>query len=129
MGDLAEEFKASIQAFYDALMSKDPDGVLSLCTEDAVLGWGPYSFEGKEEIKRWATELGLHFAWFRLENVSVAQEKDSVVHRFNIRVTMPNGQRGWLPVEGKYEFEKGRFRRIWINPSRGYILIKRRDFS
>ena len=124
-----KDVEASIQGFYDALMNKDLEGLLSFCTEDAILMWASFTFKGREEIKRWAMEFGEHFTKLTLENISIVQAKDYTIHRFNITITLPDERKGWAPGVGRYEFKNGKFQRIWIDlfRKRGRILIKRRD--
>jgi ketosteroid isomerase-like protein len=50
-----EEIKGMMRDFLKAVMEKDVDGALSLCTEDAVWVNPMGTFEGKSEIKRGVT--------------------------------------------------------------------------
>lgn len=127
--DISLSHEQVVKAFYDALMKKDLQSLDSLCTEDATLMWALYKFEGRNEIKKWAAELGEHFCKLILDHTFMDGGKDYIVHKFNLKVTMPNGRRGWIPGVGKYEFKDRKLKQIWMNPIRssGNILITQKD--
>lgn len=120
-------FITSIRCFYNSLMDGNIENLISLCTEDAILNWGPYKFEGREEIRTWATELRLLFPKLKIKEVRLFVRENNIAHKFILNVTTPDGRNGWIPCEGVYKFKNSSIDNIKINLSYGSLKIKSRN--
>lgn len=123
-----EEIMASIRGFCDALMRRDVEKALSLCTEDAALLWGPFVFEGRREIKRWMTGLGELFPKLKLRDKSLRRplrvKGNRATHDLVIEIILPDSQMARMPGFAVYEFRHRKIRRVKFTLSYGYVTVK-----
>jgi len=119
-----EKNKAVIRSFHRALITNNVDEALSYFTDDAVLIWGPFTFQGKEEIRRWVIELGEMARNLQFGEKSFVIQGNRVTIEFFMGLLTYDGKRGLIPGTGVYEFKNGKFQQIKITLSYGYVLIK-----
>lgn len=127
--NMSDGIEVSIEGFYNALINRDVERMMSLFTEDATLSWGPFEFKGWNEIKKWATDLGRMFPKLKVNRGGLIVSENQTFHKFTMEVTTPDGREGLIHGEGRYEFDNLRIRRVWINLTRGYIIIKRGELK
>ena len=121
--------KNRVHKFYFALMRNDLSELLSFLSEDSVLWWGPYRFQGKEEIKRWASELREMFPLLFIKEKSLRVEGDHVVHEFLIESVTRDEQRGWLPCVGIYDLNDDLIQSLRIKLLHGWLSVKKDDLE
>ena len=114
---------------YDALMKDDIGRMLSLLTENAILEWGPFTFEGKERIKQWGTELRQMFIdlSFGLNQLTIKNNVAS--HNLLMSVTVPGGRRGLMKAMGNYKFKNRKIQNINITILEGILLVSKEELS
>lgn len=122
-----EAIRASIRGTYKALIGKDVEGALSFYADDATLVWGPYTFKGREEIRKWATEVTQQFEKLFVMETGLTVEGNKATHGFVIQITTSDGFRGRLPGIGVYEFRDGKIQSVKVVLSRGAIVLKREE--
>lgn len=120
----AEDNKATIRSFYKALTAKDVDKTLSFFTDDAVLIWGPFTFRGKEEVKRWLIELGELALSLQFGEKSFATQGNMVTNEFFLGLLTYDGKKGLIPGTSIYEFKNGKIQQIKVTLSIGYVLMR-----
>ena len=119
-----EESKTVIRSFYKALSNKDVSEALSFFTDDAVLVWGPFTFRGREEIRRWMVELGELASSLQFGEKSLAAQGNVITNEFFMGLLTNDGEKGLIPGTGIFEFKGGKIQQIRISLSYGYVLMK-----
>lgn len=119
--------KEHVHNFCNALAGRRREILSTLLLDDAVLFWGPYVFKGKERILTWAQELHDLFPFMAFKEKTLVVEGSSAKHEFLIAFIAPQGQKGWLPCEGIYEFQKDRIRFLKIKVLHGFLAVNRDD--
>lgn len=120
----AEDNKATIRSFYKALTAKDVDKTLSFFTDDAVLIWGPFTFRGKEEVKRWLIELGELALSLQFGEKSLIAQGNVVTNEFFMSLLTHDDKRGLIPGTSVYELNGGKIQQIKVTLSIGYVLMR-----
>ena len=123
------EKRDQVRKFCLALMNNNLSELLRLFSRDPVVSWGPYRFQGKEEIRRWASELGEMFPELFISEKLMEIEGDQARHEFLIESVTRDGRRAWLPCVGTYELEGRRIRSLNIQLLRGWMAVKREDLE
>jgi hypothetical protein len=116
-----------VHGFYQTLTGKNLDKLISLLSDEASLSWGPYDFKGKESILTWAGELFELFPFMTFKEKSLEVQGSLVKHEFLIAFMTSQGQKGWLPCEGTYEFDGDKFSRVKVNLLHGFLAVNRDD--
>ncbi len=131
MEQLSEkEAEACVLGFYYALKTEDLDKMLALCAEDMSLTWGPFTFKGKEDVKRWAAELWHHFKEIKFARFELhVLRENRVESMFDLEATNLNGPRGRLTGAGAFRFKDGKIQDIQINVMGGFIFYKEKDIQ
>ena len=130
MGSLPErEMEDRVCNFYYAIKTENIEAMLAVCAENISLAWGPFQFDGQEELKRWATEMWYHFKDIKFARFELqcTPHEDTVSSMFDIEVTNLNGPRGRLVGSGAFELFKGKIQDIKINLLSGFIFCKQQD--
>ncbi|MDQ1280405.1 MAG: Nuclear transport factor 2 family protein [Thermoproteota archaeon] len=120
----AEDSKTVIRSFYKALSNKDVGKALSFITDDAILVWGPFTFRGREEIRKWMVELGELAIGLQFGEKSLAAQGSMITSEFFMGILTNDGERGLIPCNGLFEFKSGKIQQIRITLSYGYVLMK-----
>jgi hypothetical protein len=116
-----------VHSFCQALTGKTLDTLSTLLSDEASLSWGPYDFEGKDNILAWAGELFELFPFMTFKEKNLAVQGPSVKHEFLIAFMTSQGQKGWLPCESTYEFKGGLIDRVKVNLLHGFLAVSRDD--
>lgn len=124
-----EEKRVRVQGFYQALLEKDFETLLKSCTEDVILFWGPYKFEGREKVKQWATEFKELFPRSGIADKVVKFEENRMTNDFVLSFIIPSGECGWLQCVGTYGFEGDKIQSVRIEPLKGIFTIKKEDLE
>ncbi len=114
---------AVVDSFYEALRSGNVEVIRSTFAEDAVLTFGPFRFEGREEIVLWAVELKKHFPYLGCSKIGTRTKDDEIFHRFTLRVIGPNRVKGKLQCIGRYLVRDSKIHRALIRGSDGVLEI------
>jgi hypothetical protein len=104
-------------------MDNDVEQILSFFLDDATLVWGPFKFEGKREIEKWAKGLFEIFPKLNLRNKGVNFQGSNVIQNLILEIMLPNSSIARIPCVVNYEFLNGRIRRIVFNLSYGYVTV------
>ena len=105
------------------------DVLKSILSDDAILSWGPYDFEGVESILTWAGELHDLFPFMAFKEKSLDIKGSTAEHGFMIAFMTSQGRKGWLPCEGTYKFIKDRISRVNVNLLHGFLAVSRDDIE
>lgn len=116
-----------VDSFYDAFASGDVEGLRSTLAEDVVLSFGPFRFEGSDEVAGWLAELKREFPYLDFKEESLKAEEGEIHHKFTLRVIGPNRVRGRLPCLGRYSLKDGKIHRASITTSEGVLEISAGD--
>lgn len=119
--------KERVHSFCQALAGRNLDRIQSLLADQATLSWGPYDFEGKESILTWAKELSELFPFMAFKEKALEVHGATAKHEFMIAFLTPDGQRGWLPCIGTYDFKDGRIQRVKVSLLHGFLAVSRDD--
>ncbi|MDQ1280313.1 MAG: Nuclear transport factor 2 family protein [Thermoproteota archaeon] len=114
-------------SIYDNLSKGNIDRMLSFFSEDAVLEWGPFTFKGRDDLKKWSLDLRQMFPQisFKLNEPKVQENKAS--HGFVISITASNGRRGLIHVLAQYEFENSRIKHAKIDILEGTLVVRKQE--
>ena len=123
------KIKEIIHSFCQALTVKNQTKLESLLEDQVILNWGPYEFNGKDHILKWANELHELFPFMAFKEKSLKVTETSAKHEFMIAFMTPQGQKGWLPCEGSYEFKGNRITNINVNLLHGFLAVNREDIE
>jgi hypothetical protein len=123
------KIKEKIHSFCQALSMKNLDKLGNLLDDHATLNWGPYKFNGKDKILTWAGELHELFPFMSFKEKSLEVSGTSAKHEFMIAFMTPQGQKGWLPCEGSYEFKGNRILNVNVNLLHGFLAVSREDIE
>lgn len=121
------EIKERVYGFCQALASRNLDKIQDLFAEDATVSWGPYNFEGRENILTWAEELYELFPFMSFKENSLEVTGQTAKHDHLVAFLTAQSQRGWLPIHGTYTFKDGRIIRFKAELLHGFLSIKRAD--
>ncbi|MBL7118835.1 nuclear transport factor 2 family protein [Candidatus Bathyarchaeota archaeon] len=103
--------------------------LFNLFDKEPVLSWGPYTFRGEKEIKRWISELREMFPVLFIKEKSIKVEGNKVRHEFLVESVTKDGQRAWLPCRGTYTFNDGRIKALEIRLLHGWMAVKKEDLE
>jgi hypothetical protein len=123
------ETKERVHSLCQALARRDLEKLRGLLTEKAVLSWGPYNFGGRENVLNWAGELFELFPFMSFKEKTLEVHGATAKHEFMIAFLTPNGQKGWLPCEGTYDFEDGLIDRLKVKLLHGFLAVSRDDIE
>jgi len=112
-----------VRSFYDALMTANLETLRSILTEDVVLMFGPYRFQGLNEVGQWAIQLKKIFPHLGFSETSIKTSGNEVTHEFMMKVIGLNKLRGRLPCSGRYSLIDGKIYQIAIKPSEGILDV------
>jgi hypothetical protein len=128
--DLSEsEIRASVYGFCQALSARNLEKIRSMLAEEALVSWGPYSFEGKENILTWASELHELFPFMTFKENTLEVRGLSAKHDFMIAFLTAQSQKGWLPIHGTYTFKDDKIIRFDAELLHGFLSIKSADIE
>lgn len=119
--------KEHVHNFCNALAGRRLEELSTFLLDDTVLFWGPYVFKGKERILTWAQELHDLFPFMTFKEKTLVVAGSSAKHEFLIAFIATQGQKGWLPCEGIYEFQKDRICHLKIKVLHGFLAVNRDD--
>ena len=119
--------KSRVIDFCQALAGRNLERVFSLMTDSATLSWGPYGFNDRKAIIRWAGELYELFPFMSIQSKSLNVNGPTVRQELVIAFLTSEKQRGWLPCVAEYGFEKGRICSLSITLLNGYLAVNRSD--
>lgn len=121
-----ERCRTQINEFLTSLTGKNWGKIQSILSSDAVISWGPYTFNGREEIITWAKEL------LELFPILIFQEKSLEVHGTNARIefvitfTTPSEQKGFLPCVITYSFKDNIINNLNFGLMPGILVIEKK---
>jgi hypothetical protein len=118
-----------IRSAYTALLSGDIDGMLSHCTNDVTLNWGPFTFEGRSELRRWAEELREMFPTMRIRETKLMVQGSKASHDFLILFRAPNGQQGRLEIRAEYTLKNQQIQYIQTTLSLGVLTFEKEEIE
>lgn len=121
------EVKELVYSFCQALTSLNLEKIESLLADQVSLQWGPYEFDGKEEILNWAKELHDLFPFIAFKEKALNVQESSAEHEFMIAFLTSRGRKGWLPCEGTYIFDKNQIVNISVKLLHGFLTVSRDD--
>ena len=117
-----EDLKQVIRVFYTCAALENTEKVIALCTEDVVLRWGNYTFEGTAAIERWVRELAQSFSGVAFIEKSLSIHRGEGLHEFLLRINTPIGGEGLIPVAAKYLFRDGKILALDLSLQEGLIV-------
>ncbi|MEM2094383.1 MAG: nuclear transport factor 2 family protein [Candidatus Bathyarchaeia archaeon] len=123
------EIRERVYSFCQALAGRNFERLRGLLAENASLSWGPYRFDGKESILTWAKELFELFPFMAFKEKAFEVQGTTAKHEFMIAFITTDGQRGWLPCEGIYDFEDGLINRLRVKLLHGFLAVSRDDIE
>ena len=118
-----KEKKAMIQEIYGIIIKGNTDHLDSFFSDDVVLTWGPFMFEGIKKIQQWAKEFGEIFKNSAFSERHLETQGDKGINIFVLRTPFSDGRVGELYCTGKYEFHNGKIKDFKISINRGYVLV------
>jgi hypothetical protein len=118
-----------IRSAYTALLSGNIDEMLSFCMNDVTLKWGPFTFEGRSEIRQWAEELRKMFPTMRIRETKLLVHGSTASHEFLILFTAPNGQQGRLEIRAEYTFKNEKLQCIQTTLSLGVLTFEKEEIE
>jgi hypothetical protein len=121
--------KESVYGFCQALTLKNLDKIRSLLSDQALLSWGPYDFEGKEKILEWAEELFELFPFLSFKEKNLEVNGSEAKHEFMIAFLTAQGRKGWLPCEAAYTFKDGKIHQVKIKLLHGFLAVSRDEID
>lgn len=121
------EVKERVHSFCQALATKNLNKLRDMMGENVSLSWGPYGFEGNENVLTWAKELFELFPFMAFKEASLEVKGPSAKHEFMISFLTTDGQKGWLPCVGSYEFRDGLLKELKVQLLHGWLAVSRDD--
>ena len=116
-----------IQSFFSTLNNNNVDRIGSLCDEDVILNWGPYIFEGKEQLTRWAKEFFTKFSCIKYKETDFKLEGNTAREKMILEITTQRGQKGVIRCESLLKFKNKKIENIKFVFSTGAILIEKEE--
>jgi len=114
----------NIRSFWESLVKNELEKALSYFTEDAIVIWGSYKFNGKAEIgKKWMEEFLLYFDISSIIERKLIFEGKSATHEIIVNLRMTYGSRGELPLLARYKFKDKKIKQLEVTPSDGHVII------
>lgn len=113
----------------EGLLKNDRDKVLACISEDAVLSWGPYIFEGRDAIRAWAADLWGVFGEINIAEKSFAVTSGGAQHSLFLVVTARSGQEGMLPIEATYALRDGKIQGFKMGVLPGLLCFDEKDLA
>jgi hypothetical protein len=117
--------KEKVYSFFKDLSFGNFDKIEELFEEEAILAWGPYIFNGKAEIKQWATDLCQLFPFISFKEKKLEIENNKVNHEFLIAFLTQRGRKGWLPCEAYYDFQNEKILELRIKLLHGFLTVSK----
>ncbi len=117
-----EELKQVIRVFYTYAALGDAEKAMSLCTDDVVLKWGDYTFEGKSAVKGWVGEMARRFTGVAFIEKSLLIQRGEGSHEFLFRINAPAEGEGLIPIIAKYLFRDGKISSLDLSLQDGIIV-------
>lgn len=128
-GSKVENYKKQVYNFLTALGNKDWEKFQAILSENAVLMWGPYIFNNREQILKWAKELHELFPTLGFQEKSLEVSGTTVKHDFIIVFISSNDQKGLLPCSGIYSFKDSVITEIKISLLPGVLAVEKKDLE
>jgi len=123
------EIRESVYGFYQALTLRNLDKIQSILSDQALLSWGPYDFEGKEKILKWAEELLELFPFLSFKEKNLEVDGSEAKHEFMIAFLTAKGRKGWLPCEATYTFKDGKIHQVKIKLLHGFLAVSKDEIE
>jgi hypothetical protein len=121
-----EPERAAVDGMIRALEARDARPMLSFCSDDVSLRWGPHLFEGKDEIKEWAKKLRRVFREVGISETNLAITENSAVLEFIMHVAV--GERmGEIKGTCKYDFANSKIQHIQVMLSPGVLFFSEEE--
>lgn len=124
-----EEIVETTHLVYQNLERENIEQMLNFFTDSAVLVWGPFRFEGKGEIKRWAREFLDLFTSIHIVDRTLNIDKNRIYHKFIIEVVTLNMKKGLMPISGSYDLEGEKFSLFELNPIDSILFLDQRLYD
>lgn len=112
---------------YNDLSNGNIDRMLSFFSEDAVLEWGPFTFKGRDGLRKWSLDLRQMFPQISFKLSEPRIQRNTASHGFVIGVTAPSGRRGLIHVIAEYEFDNSRIRHVRIDILEGTLVVRKQE--
>lgn len=122
-----ETARGLIHSFFSTLIDKDVERIGSLCDEGVRLIWGPYVFEGRQEITRWSKEFLTQFSCLKYKETEFKMEGNTASEKMILEITTQKGQTGVIRCEGIFKFKDKKIEMIKFLFSAGVILIEKEE--
>ena len=121
------EVNSVLENVYSDLSKGKIDRMLGFFVENVVLEWGPFSFRGREGVRKWGGELRQMFTQlaFKLNEPSI--QGNTATQSLSINITAPNGRRGLIRATADYEFEEKKIKHIKINILEGILVVRKQE--
>jgi hypothetical protein len=120
----------SIRDFWDGLYKRESERAISHFEDDAILIWGPYKFEGKDEIReKWMEEFFKNFNINNIIEKNIALDEMGATHEFVLDLKMIYNARGELSMLAKYDFKDEKIKKLEVEIYDGHVIIKRDDLK
>jgi hypothetical protein len=124
-----ERAKTVARGFWTALVDNDVETMLSYCNEDLTVSWGPYTFNGVEEVRRWAEGLICMFQSLTIVENGISVDGSTVKHVLSFQSSFDDDRRGMLPTSVLYGFVDGMIEKMSVTLSPGTLYITREQVS
>jgi len=112
-----------VRSFYDALMTGNLETLRSILTKDVILTFGPFKFQGLEEVEQWAIQIKKIFPHLGFSETSIKTTGNEITQEFMMKVIGINKLRGRLVCFGRFSLRDGRICQISIKTSEGILDI------
>lgn len=119
-----EEIIGNIRAAYRALARGNVEVLLDLCSDGATLTWGPFKFEGKTCIEKWARELLQAFTSIGFVEKSIAVKGSEVKHQYFMSTVNQDLSKGVIEAMASYKLEGRKIKDLKIDLLDGYVIRK-----
>ena len=126
---LEERYKTQIYSFLTALSGKDWEKLQSFLSDNTTLSWGPYTFDGREQILTWAKELLELFPTMGFQEKALEVRGTTAKHEFIIVFITSDGQKGFLPCIGNYNFKDDIINNLKISLLPGVLAVDGKDME
>jgi hypothetical protein len=105
------------------------DAMLESFSENAVLTWGPFEYKGKQEIKKWVTELLDLFTSIHIVDRVINVKASRVYHEFLIEIVTRDHKKGLMPVTGNYELKGVQIHHFSLIPRDSILFLDSRTYD
>lgn len=127
---MAQQLRSSIiHTFNRMLVEKNVTAMLSCCSEDVILSWAHFTFEGRKEVKRWAKELYLMFPALEIHEESLLIGRNVARQVFFLTITTQSNRKGMLPIVATYRFRDDKIVHVNVTISVGLLTFTDDDLK